>query len=459
MFLKRIINKTNSSIDFLHGTIADKLIYFAIPLAVTGFIQQLFSSADVAMLGRYVGKTSMAAVGSNSMITSFLLNLFIGISLGANIIVSHHVGKNDEKKMSKVVHTVMVMAILCGVCIIVLGELITVPMLNLLAVDAALMDKAVLYLRIYILGMPFLILYNFEAAIFRGKGDAQKSLICMIIMGISKVLFNYLFLAFAHADVGGVALSTIISNAIGAGVLFIYLAKSKSNIRLRRGQFRIDTPTLRELIRVGLPAGLQMAVFALSNLVLQSAINSLGVDAVAASSAAFNIEMFAYYVINAFGQACSTHVGQNYGAGNETRCRRGIFIALLENLLFTMIFSLLMLAAGKPLLMLFNTDPGVIRLGMSRLTFVLLTEWLNVIMEVLSAAMRGYGCSMPPAIITLVGVCGTRLYWVYGFFQTHPDFSSLMMVFPTSWLITAVTLCAVYLFFFRTERKKYFFLR
>lgn len=434
-------------IDFLQGTIGNKLLLFAIPLAITAFIQQLFSAADVAMVGNLVGKNAMAAVGGNTPITGLLQSVFIGISLGVTVVVSNYIGQNNNGKLPKAVRTIILLAVLCGIGVMIVGAVIAEPLLKALSVDSEILDMAVLYLRIYVIGMPFLIVVNFESAIFRGQGDAQKPLICMLIMGVIKIVLNYIFLAFFKMSVAGVALATVISNAVGAGLLFAFLLRSGSSIRLRFDEYSLDLQTVASVLRIGLPSGLQTVVFSLSTILLQSAINSLGVDAIAAASAAFNIEMYVYYAINSVGQACTTFVGQNFGAENEKRCRQGTKIALVQCIAVTAVFSAVALIFGRRLLALFNQDPAVIELGIVRLRIVITAEIVNGIVEILSSSMRGRGKSLQPAIITLVSVCSIRIFWVYSVFRAYPTFYTISLVFPVSWIINGAALFVAYVIF------------
>lgn len=290
----------------LHGSLWDKILIVALPFALTGIMQQLFMAADIAMLGQLVGKEAMAAVGSNSSIIATTLSLFIGISLGANVVIAGFIGQRNEKGVHDAVHTAVLVALICGLVMTVIGELITRPLLVALAVPAELLDMAVMYLRIYLLGMPVILLYNFESSIFRSQGDTRTPLICLVISGLVKVVLNLAFILQLGMTVDGVATGTVIANLISSSLLFYFLRRSKSTIAVHMQDFRIDKKILKRMLQIGVPAGLQGMVFSLSNICIQSAINSLGADVMAASAAAFNIEIFAYFIINAFGQVCTT---------------------------------------------------------------------------------------------------------------------------------------------------------
>lgn len=438
-----------SNIDMLHGGIAGKLLLFALPLAATGMLQQLFNAADVAVVGRFAGKNAMAAVGSNSPVIGLLVNGFVGISLGANVVISRFTGQDNKDGISKTVHTSVLFSVLGGLFITLLGELVAPLILNLLSVPAEVFPMALAYLRIYLLGLPVIFLYNFESAIFRSQGDTRTPLICLVISGIINVILNLFFVCIVGMTADGVALATVISNAVSALLLFILLCHRNDYIKITVSKIKIHSNVLKSMIKIGLPAGLQGMVFSLSNLCIQSAVNSLGADVMAASSAAFNIEILAYYVINSFGQACTTFVGQNYGAENIGRCRRVARISLIIDIGITAAASLIMLAFGTRLLGIFNSDPAIASIGIVRLRFILAAEVVNAVMEVMSGAMRGYGYSVVPAVITFIGVCGVRIVWVYSIFKVSQTFFTLMMVYPVSWIITAAALTIAYMRFMR----------
>ncbi len=441
-------------IDMLNGSIGDKLLLFALPLAATGMLQQLFNAADVAVVGRFVGKNAMAAVGSNSAIIGLLVNGFVGIALGANVVISRLTGQKNKKGISKSVHTSVLFSVLGGILITLLGELIAPSILELMAVPDEIFPMSLVYLRIYLLGMPVIFLYNFESAIFRSQGDTRTPLICLIISGVINVALNLFFVCVVGMTTDGVATATVLSNLISSVLLFAALCRRKDAVALKIREIRIHGDVLKQMIRIGLPAGLQSMVFSLSNICIQSAINSLGADVMAASSAAFNIEILAYYLVNSFGQACTTFVGQNYGAENISRCRKVTRISLFMDVGVTAAVSALILIFAKPLLEIFNNNPEIVSIGLVRMRFILAAEAVNAVMEIMSGAMRGYGYSLVPAVITFAGVCGIRILWVYTIFGISKTYFTLMMVYPVSWIITAAALAAAYLLFMRRFEAK-----
>ncbi|MBQ6392940.1 MAG: MATE family efflux transporter, partial [Eubacterium sp.] len=304
----------NKNINMMEGPLAGKVLLYALPLAATGILQQLFNAADVAVVGSFVGKEAMAAVGSNSAIIGLLVNLFIGISLGSNVIIAHAVGKGDKEEVHNTVCTSLVIALAGGFFLMILGEIFAARILMLTGVPSEVFDMAVLYLRIYLLGMPVILLYNFEAAIFRGKGNTRIPLMALAGSGVINVLLNLLFVLGFHRSVDGVAMATAISNLASSAYLLYKLNRSGDEIQVHFNEFQVDMGVLSKILRIGIPAGLQSSMFSLANIIIQAAINSLGATVMAGSSAAFNLEILAYYMINSFGQACTTIVGQNYGA-------------------------------------------------------------------------------------------------------------------------------------------------
>ena len=438
-----------SDIDILSGPIGSALLKFALPLAATGILQQLFNAADVAVVGRFVGKNAMAAVGSNSPIIGLIVNLFLGISLGANVVIANLTGRKDREGISRATHTSIITAVISGLVMTTVGELAAEPLLSRLNVPDDVFPMALLYLRIYIAGLPVIFLYNFESAIFRSQGDTRTPLICLFISGIINVILNLFFVLVLDLKVAGVALATIISNLVSSVLLFIKLIRHKGLIKISIKKLKADFHILLRILRIGVPAGIQSCVFSLSNILIQSAINSLGADVMAASAAAFNIEIVSYFFLNSFGQACTTFVGQNYGASNIARCKKVTRTSLLMQTLICIAVSALLIATGKPLLRLFTDDTAsgelVRNLGFIRLVYILAPGFINSSIEVLSCALRGYGCSLPPALASLIGVCGTRITWIYTAFRASRTFETLLLAYPISWTVTAAAVTVIYL--------------
>ena len=437
--------RITSNSDLTVGSIVDKVFLFAIPLMLTSMLQQLFNATDVAVVGKFASKEAMAAVGSNTPIVSLLVNFFVGISVGSNVLIARCIGARDSDKAKSAVRTSMAFAVAAGIFVAVVGNIIAAPVIDLLGVPPEVKDYSITYLRLYFSGVPFIMLYNFEAAIFRSNGNTRTPLICLFIGGVFNVAANLFFVLVLGMDVDGVAIATVLANVISSMLLLHYLRKEDSVIHVNVAKVRINKDDLATILRIGMPAGLQSAVFSISNLCIQSGINSLGADYMAASSAAFNIEIFAFFVVNAFTQTLVTFIGQNYGAGKYERCRDIVRKTLLVSWVFTMILSALLLVFARPLLSLFTNEPQVIEAGLLRVRLLLYAETLNVLMDNLSGAMRGLGKSLVPALTTLICVCGVRIIWVFTGFQIYHTWLSIMIVFPVSWAVNALFIIIGYI--------------
>lgn len=433
--------KSPQKLDMLHGSIWNKLIQYALPVAATGILEQLFNASDVAIVGNFTGSAktvSVAAVGANSPIVGLLLNLFIGIALGANVVIATAIGRGDHKTVKKAVHTSVIMAVIGGFMVTILGELLIGYLLPMLNVPDEVLPYALLYIRIYLLGMPVILLYNFEAAIFRSIGETKMPLKALAVSGVMNVLLNLFFVIVLHMTVNGVAIATVISNLISSMILLIKLLRTDQLIHLDIHELKFDSNVFKKIMQIGLPSGIQSAVFAVANIVIQSAINSLGTVVIAASSAAFNIEIFAYDVMNGFSQACTTFTGQNYGARQFKRCRKVLFLCIIEDAIATASAIALVLFFGKSLLAIFNSDPQVINIGYTRLMTVFFAYTFSMLYENMSGYLRGFGISLLPAILTVIGVCGVRLLWIFTVFPAHRTFQVIMLAYPVSLATTAV---------------------
>lgn len=441
-----------SRMDMINGSLGDKIIKYAIPLAVTGVLQQLFNAADLAVVGRFSGKEAMAAVGSNAPVIGLLVNLFVGISLGSNVIIARSIGQKDDESISKTVHTSVVVALLGGLFLALLGELVAPGAVKMLDVPGDVYPLAVKYLRIYLAGMPVILLYNFEAAIFRSCGNTQMPLAALVVSGILNVALNLFFVLGLGMDVDGVATATVLSNLVSSVILFAALVKTDLAIRIDFRKLRVHGDVLGQILKIGVPAGVQGMIFSFANIIIQSAVNSLGTTVMAASSAAFNLEVFSYYIMNSFGQACTTFVGQNYGAGKGERCRRTLKLCLLQSLVSTAAVSGLILLFCRPLLGIFNTDLAVIEAGRIRLQYIFFAYLFSFAQEGLSGYLRGFGVSFIPAACSVIGICGVRLTWIFTVFQKTPSFATIMQVYPLSLGITAAVILAVTLFLKPSKR-------
>ena len=454
-----MLNQTKQPqrLAMVNGSLWDKIPQFALPVAATAILEQLFNASDIAVVGNFSGAAStvaVAAVGANSFIISLVVNFFIGIALGANVVIANAIGRQDEDAVHRAVHTAVVLAVLGGVLVTVPGELAAGAVLRLLNVPDEVFPYALLYLRIYLLGVPVILLYNFEAAIFRSVGDTKVPLQALAFSGVLNVALNLFFVIALHMTVNGVATATVLSNAVSSGLLFVRLQRSDKSIRLDCRDLRIDRSSLKKILQIGFPAGIQSAVFSVSNIVIQSAINSLGTVVMAASSAAFNIEVVAYDVLNSFSQACTTFVGQNYGAGKLQRCRKTLLLCLLEDAAASGLAIALVLGSGRFLLSIFNRDPEVISIGYTRLTIVFTAYFFSMLYEVMSGYLRGFGISLVPALLTMLGVCGVRILWITAVFPLHRTFKTIMLAYPLSLSATAVLLLIALLFYHPSRQKK-----
>lgn len=441
--------------DMLNGSIWNKLPRYALPVAAAGILGQLFNASDLAIVGNFTGSDStvaVAAVGANSPVIGLILNFFIGIALGANIVIAHAVGRGDEKTIRKAVNTSVLMALAGGIAIAVAGEFCIEALLRLLNIPEDVFPYALLYIKIYLLGMPAILLYNFEAAIFRSIGDTKTPLLVLAVSGLLNVALNLFFVIVLDMTVEGVAIATAVSNIVSAAILFVLLIKTDRSIHIDIRDIHFDKECFTKIIKIGLPAGLQSAVFAIANIVIQAAINSLGTVVIAASSAAFNIEIFAYYVLNSFSQACTTFVGQNYGAGQIKRCRKILLLCILEDALASAIVIILVLLSGRLLLSIFSSDPQVIEIGYTRLLIILSAYTFSMLYENMSGYLRGFGDSLIPAVLTVIGVCAVRITWIYTVFQAYRTFTSILIAYPVSLSATALLIFTA-LMIYRPSRR------
>lgn len=432
---------SGSRMDMLNGPIWNKIIRYALPVAATGILEQLFNASDIAIVGNFAGdiKTiAVAAIGATSPIIGLLLYFFIGIALGSNVVIATAIGRKDEETVHKAVHTSIIMSVAGGLLVTIFGELFIGSLLQVLNVPEDVLPYALLYIRIYLLGMPAILLYNFEAAIFRSIGETKMPLKALAISGVLNVLLNLFFVIVLKMTVNGVAVATVIANVVSSMILLTKLIRSDQVIRIKKHELRFSSPVFRNIMKIGLPAGIQSAVFSAANIIIQSAINSLGTIVIAASSAAFNIEILAYYVMNGFSQACTTFTGQNYGAGQLKRCRKVLGICIIEDAIATASAIVLVLLSGRALLSIFSSDPQVIEIGYTRLVVIFSAYTFSLLYENMSGYLRGFGKSLVPALLTVIGVCGVRIFWIFAVFPSHRTFTTIMTAYPLSLAFTAL---------------------
>ena len=438
--------------DMLSGSIADKILFFAIPLAASSILQQLFNAVDVAVVGHFASNPAeaTAAVGCNGPVINLIINLFVGISVGANVVVSKFIGSGDKENANRAVHTAMTLAVISGVFLLVFGLLISRPVLVAMNTPESVLPYALLYLRIYALGMPFIMIYNFGSAILRCIGDTKRPLIALVFSGIFNAGLNLFLVIVFHLDVAGVALATVISNVISSSMIFVFLLREKSEVHLDVHMLSIDRKYIGNILRIGVPAGIQSMVFSFSNVIIQSVVNSFGTSAVAGTAVSLNYDNFSYFVVSAFSQATVTFTSQNFGAGKSDRCRKIFRTSLLLALACSFVISWIFILGRTFFTALFTSDPVVQDYAMLRMKVVLTLYLLVSTYEVGGAALRGIGYSMMPAILTIFGVCVFRLIWAYTVATVHHDFVVLMTVYPVSWIITGSLVLSCY-FFIRRE--------
>ncbi len=427
--------------DILTGPLRRGLVRFAMPLALTQLLAQLFTAADLAVVGRFVGKEAMAAVGSCTPLVGITVTLFFGTSIGTNVVIATWIGAGDQERARRAETTSLWFALVGGCFLAVFGELLAPRVLRAMSVPAEVLDMATLYLRIYLGGMPVILLYTFAAAIFRARGDTKTPFYCLTAGGILNVGLNLVFVCVLKRHVDGVAVATVASNAVSSVLLIGILARERKAAFWRELLRRPDFAALRRILAIGLPAGVQGMMFSLSNILIQSSINRLGATVMAASAAAFNLEIFAFHFINSVGQACTTFIGQNHGAGNHRRCRQIFWHCLWLSFATVVLVNGTLLLFARPLLALFNTDPEVIRTGITRMLFVLLAGPVNATMEVTSGALRGFGKSLYAAATAVLGICGLRIVLVLTVFRRFQTFPVLMAIYPFTWFVTDIALC------------------
>lgn len=431
-------------VDMLHGNLLKKILLFALPLSLSSILQQVFNSADVAVVGHFVGPQAMAAVGSNSPIINLLINLFVGISVGANVVIARHIGQNESDKARQTVKTSLFVSLISGVFLSVVGALLAHPMLKAIDTPPDVIELAASYLRIYFLGMPAFMFFNFGAAVLRSVGDTRRPLISLLLCSILNAVLNVIFVAGFGLGVEGVAVATVIANCVCAGMVAHWLAHEDEPIRWTYKDLAIDRNELIPMLKVGVPAGLQGMVFSLSNLFIQAAINSHGSAAVAGSSAALIYECIAWLAVSGFTQAAVTFTSQNYGARQYDRCKKILKLCLICSFVGCAFLTLVFVGGRDMFIALFTNDPNVAHYAELRMLWVLMIIPIAVFYEIPGGALRGMGYSMTPTVITILGTCVFRLAWIFNICPKYTSFEALMVVYPISWIITGIATVIAY---------------
>ena len=441
-----MLNKHASrTMDMTQGRLLTQVLVFALPIMLSGILQLLFNAADTIVVGRFAGNEALAAVGSVGSLNNMIISLFIGLSVGANVLVARYTGSRNERAVSDTVHTSVLLSLVGGVLLMAVGVLLARPLLTLMGSPDDVIDLAVLYVRIIFLGMPVQMLYNFCAAILRAVGDTQRPLYYLTIAGVVNVLLNLVFVIVLHLSVAGVALATIISQAISALLVTRALMNMEGPTRLFLNRLRIHPGKLREIIRIGLPAGIQSSVFSLSNVVIQSSVNSFGSVVIAGNAASSNVGNFVYQAMNTFQQAITCFAGQNIGARKPRRIVSAMKVCMFWAVSFGLVLGMLSCVFGTQLLSLFSADPAVIAAGMERQVIVCAPYFLCGMMDVMTGALRGIGYSLLPMIVSILGACAFRLFWVFTVFAAYPTLPCLMLSYPVSWLLTFSVLLVIFL--------------
>lgn len=441
--------KKSKEMDMLNGGLAGKLILFAIPLAFSSILQQLFNSADVAVVGRFAGDRALAAVGSCVALVGIFVNLLVGMSVGPNAALATLIGQKKRERISGMLHTILTFGAILGLLLMIVGMLSARIVLEASGTPESVMGEALLYIRIYFSSLPFMTIYNFGSAILRSYGDSRRPMYYLLASGIVNVILNLFLVICFRLGVSGVAIATVISNVLSAFLVTRHLQKRDDEFQFCFRKMHINKKELSKVLAIGIPAGIQGAIFSVSNVFIQSGINSFGEDAIAGSSLALNFEYFTYDIAAAFAQAAVTFTSQNFGAGNLKRCKKVFWLCLLFGMGFTEILSIVFMIWDDFFVSIYTTSAGVAAFGLIRMHRVCSLEWLTATYEVESAALRGMGKSLEPSVITILGTVVFRMIWLVTIFKLVPTFDMLMNVYVASWIFTGGAIMIVYLWHMR----------
>lgn len=443
-----------NEIDMLHGSLVKRILLFALPLAATSTVQQLFNAADGAILGHFAGSDALAAVGSTAPVINLTINLFVGLSIGANVVIANYIGQGRSDRISDAVHTTVLLSIIAGILVAIIGICISRPMLEAMDSPEDVIGLSTVYLRIFFAGMPFMMIYNYTASILRSKGDTRRPLIILLISGVIKVAINLLFVIVLGLSVKGVAIATIIANVINSGALIYILLHEEGAFKLNIRGLRIKKEHLMRILKIGVPAGVQGMVFSFSNVVIQSAINGFGSNAIAGSAAAVNFEYFCYFMMNAFSQTAVTFTSQNFGARNAARCKEVFRDCMLLGTAALLICNFGFFFGRHFFILIFTADAAVIPWAMIRMKHVLIFQWIATSYELSGQCMRGMGHSLLPALFSVLGSCVLRIVWIYTVFKVFSSFEMLMNIYPITWIITGIATLIAYAVITRKEYRK-----
>lgn len=426
---------SSKNMDMLHGSLAKKLLMFTLPIALSSIMQQLFNAADTSVVGYFDNSDALAAVGTNVEIVALIVTLSSGLSIGANILIANRIGKNDLDCIPTIVQTSIVLAAIIGVLGLFAGQGIARPLLRLIQTPEAILSSAEGYLRIYLMGYPFLLLYDFGAAILRARGDSRYPFVALTLSGIANVLLNLLFVIVFHLGVAGVAIATDISTLLSAAMVLFRLCKDDV-FHLSFRKLQVQWQYIAEFLKTGIPSAIQGAVFCFANIFVQASINTFGSAAIAGSTIAMNYEYFAYYVITAFGQTTTTFTSQNYSAGQIKRCKKIFWLCLGFSTFCSLIMIVPIVAFRSFFVGLFSTERLVIENACVRIMCILLFEPICSLYEIPAGVLRGTGHAALSSASMVVGTCVFRIVWIYTVFQAHPSLEILYLAFPLSWVVT-----------------------
>lgn len=444
-----------NQMDMTQGPIFSKLMLFSLPLVFSALLQLFFNAADIIVVGRFSGDNSLAAVGSNSSIINLIVNLFVGLSTGTNVVAAHYFGAKKKRELKDTVHTAMLLSLISGAILTVIGVFGARQILEWMKSPPEVLDLATLYLRIYFCGITATMIYNFGSAILRAKGDTKRPLYILLVAGIINVILNLIFVILLKMDVAGVAWATVISQVVSAFCVVILLLNEEEEFRLELKKLKINKTILIRIIKIGVPAGFQGIVFSLSNVVIQSAVNSFGNILVAGSSASSSIEGFVYTAMNGFAQGSLTFVSQNFGAQKLDRIKKVVLVSFAIVTVIGLSFGNLVVLFGPYILRIYTKSDQVIKMAMIRLTIICSTYCLCGMMDVMANSIRGIGYSVLPMIVSLTGACGVRLLWLATFFQI-PKFhtpATIFVSYPISWIITLAVHIVCFIVIFKKLKK------
>lgn len=441
-------------IDMCSGPLLPKILLFSLPLMASGILQLLFNAADIVVVGRFTGNEALAAVGSTSSLINLLVNLFIGLSVGVNVMVAKYYGAKKERDIQETVHTAVLVAVLAGALLTVIGILAAEPMLQLMGTPDDVIDQSVLYMKIYFLGMIGTLVYNFGGAVLRGIGDTRRPLYFLFASGVVNVIFNLIFVIHFKMGVAGVAIATVISQFLSAALVLYCLMKSDSSYHLDIRKLGINVSKLSEMAGIGIPAGMQGAVFSISNVLIQSSVNSFDSIAMAGNTAGSNIEGFVYVAMNTFHQSALSFTSQNYGAHKFKRISRVAWISLGLVAATGLVLGNGAYLAGPLLLRIYSDDAEVIAYGLLRLSIICTTYLLCGVMDVMSGCLRGLGHSVIAMVVSMLGACGLRIVWIYTIFAANRSLPVLYWSYPVSWALTFLAHTVCFVIVLRRIRKR-----